>query len=102
MPMYEYECPKCQEILEVIQKFSDAPLTECPKCQGPISKLMSRTSFQLKGSGWYASDYKKSTSTAPAASKKEESSTTAPPATTPAGGCASGACGTSGKGDSKS
>lgn len=98
--MYEYECPKCQEVLEVIQKFSDAPLTECPKCKGPISKLISRTSFQLKGSGWYASDYKKSTSSAPAKTESKDTTKTTTEAAKPAGGCASGACGT-GRGDSK-
>lgn len=59
MPLYEYECPKCTKVHEVIQKFSDAPLTECPECQGPVQKLMSSTSFALKGSGWYTTDYKR-------------------------------------------
>ncbi len=58
MPLYEYECPKCEKVLEVMQKFSDAPLTECPECKGPISKIMSMSSFALKGSGWYTTDYK--------------------------------------------
>lgn len=59
MPLYEYECPKCTKVHEVMQKFSDAPLTECPECQGPVQKLMSSTSFALKGSGWYTTDYKR-------------------------------------------
>jgi putative FmdB family regulatory protein len=59
MPLYEYECAKCKKVTEIIQKFSDAPLTQCPGCKGPVAKLLSRTSFQLKGGGWYASDYKK-------------------------------------------
>jgi putative FmdB family regulatory protein len=59
MPLYEYECAKCSKVLEVMQKFSDSPLTECPECQGPVQKLMSMTSFALKGSGWYTSDYKR-------------------------------------------
>ncbi|MBY0370180.1 zinc ribbon domain-containing protein [bacterium] len=62
MPLYEYECAKCKKVLEVIQKFSDAPLTQCPECQSPVQRLMSKTSFQLKGTGWYATDYKKPTS----------------------------------------
>ena len=59
MPLYEYQCSKCEKIHEVMQKFSDAPLTECPDCRGSLSKLMSMTSFALKGSGWYTTDYKR-------------------------------------------
>lgn len=59
MPLYEYECPKCEKILEVIQKFSDPPISSCPTCGGSVSKLLSKTSFQLKGGGWYVTDYKK-------------------------------------------
>jgi len=57
MPIYEYQCEKCGETTEVLQKFSDAPLNQCPGCGGQVSKLMSMTSFQLKGSGWYVTDY---------------------------------------------
>lgn len=57
MPIYEYQCGACHHRLEVIQKFSDDPLTECPECQSAtLSKLVSATSFQLKGSGWYATE----------------------------------------------
>lgn len=60
MPLYEYVCSKCNKTFEAIQKFSDSPLETCALCGGkPVSKLMSRTSFQLKGTGWYVSDYKK-------------------------------------------
>ncbi len=59
MPLYEYECEKCQKVHEVIQKFSDAPLTECPECRAPVRKLMSMNSFALQGSGWYTTDYKR-------------------------------------------
>lgn len=59
MPLYEYECPKCEKVHEVIQKFSDAPLTQCPVCNGPVQKLMSTNSFALKGTGWYTTDYKR-------------------------------------------
>lgn len=78
MPIYEYECAKCGRTSEAMQKFSDPPLTVCEVCGGDLTKLVSRTSFQLKGSGWYATDYKKSS--APAAEKKEEKKD--PPATT--------------------
>ncbi len=60
MPIYEYVCEKCGDHIEVIQKVTDAPLKRCKKCRGKLEKIISRTSFQLKGSGWYASDYAKS------------------------------------------
>lgn len=57
MPIYEYRCEKCGTHIEVIQKISDAPLKRCAKCRGKLEKTVSRTSFQLKGSGWYVTDY---------------------------------------------
>lgn len=57
MPVYEYECLSCGKILEITQRFSDDPLIECPDCNGAVRKLISRTSFVLKGSGWYKTDY---------------------------------------------
>jgi putative FmdB family regulatory protein len=57
MPIYEYLCEKCGTHIEVIQKISDAPLKRCAKCRGKLEKTVSRTSFQLKGSGWYVTDY---------------------------------------------
>lgn len=57
MPVYEYECKACEKVIEVQQKMADDPLTNCPECSGPISKLMSMSSFQLKGGGWYADGY---------------------------------------------
>ena len=57
MPIYEYECTECGHNEEVLQRFSDEPLSECPKCHGKMKKLMSMNSFQLKGSGWYVTDY---------------------------------------------
>lgn len=59
MPVYEYQCGKCGEEIEAMQKMSDQPLKKCPKCGGALSKVMSSTSFVLKGSGWYATDYAK-------------------------------------------
>lgn len=70
MPLYEYQCSNCSKVIEIIQKFSDSPLTECPHCKGPLAKMMSMSSFALKGSGWYTTDYKRSgssTSQAPSA-----------------------------------
>ncbi len=57
MPIYEYECTACGIHEEVIQKFSDKPLTTCSKCSGKLQKLISQSSFHLKGSGWYVTDY---------------------------------------------
>lgn len=73
MPIYEYECSQCGRIKEVIQKFSDKPLTRCDHCSGRIRKLVSHTSFHLKGTGWYATDYagKSRTSSANEPTKKK-------------------------------
>lgn len=60
MPLYEYQCSKCDKIFEVIEKFSDAPLTVHEGCGGKVERLLSAPAFQLKGSGWYATDYPKS------------------------------------------
>jgi putative FmdB family regulatory protein len=57
MPIYEYECLQCGRNHEIMQKFSDTPLKTCPECGGQMRKLISNTSFVLKGSGWYATDY---------------------------------------------
>jgi putative FmdB family regulatory protein len=57
MPIYEYECTACSQITEAVQRFSDAPLTECAHCHGHLRKLISRSTFHLKGSGWYTTDY---------------------------------------------
>ncbi|MBW1926639.1 MAG: zinc ribbon domain-containing protein [Deltaproteobacteria bacterium] len=57
MPIYEYECESCGEVIENWQKFSDAPLTTCKSCGGKLHKLISHSSFHLKGSGWYVTDY---------------------------------------------
>ena len=59
MPIYEYRCEKCQHQFDLLQKITDEPVKECPECGGPVSKLISSTSFILKGSGWYVTDYGK-------------------------------------------
>lgn len=59
MPIYEYFCKNCSKDFERIQKFSDPPAKKCPSCGGKIEKKVSRSSFQLKGTGWYATDYAK-------------------------------------------
>ena len=77
MPIYEYVCEKCGSHVEVMQKISDPPLKRCQKCRGKLGKVVSRTSFQLKGGGWYASDYSRKASNADkpdkSADKKTES-----------------------------
>ena len=56
MPIYEYQCQKCG-VIEVTQRITDKALTKCPACKAKIKKLISNTSFQLKGTGWYITDY---------------------------------------------
>ena len=59
MPIYEYRCSSCGNDLEVLQKFSDAPLVTCPSCgAAALVKQVSAAGFQLKGSGWYVTDFK--------------------------------------------
>ena len=59
MPIYEYRCLKCGHQFEQLQKINSDDLVVCPKCKAPkLQRLISHTSFQLKGSGWYATDYK--------------------------------------------
>lgn len=76
MPIYEYQCSKCGEIFEAFQKITDTPLTECRFCQGKVEKLISHSSFQLKGSGWYLTDYAKKTAAGSASDKPKESTDT--------------------------
>ncbi len=58
MPIYEYECSNCGKIFEVFQRITEEPLTKCKACKGPVNRLISQCSFQLKGTGWYVTDYK--------------------------------------------
>lgn len=60
MPLYEYKCAKCDEVIEVIQKFSDAPLTVHESCGGGLERLLGKPALQFKGSGFYITDYKQS------------------------------------------
>ena len=59
MPLYEYRCQDCGEIIETIQKFSDSPLSECEACGGTLERLLSPSAIKFKGSGWYVNDYGK-------------------------------------------
>ena len=92
MPIYEYKCASCGKVFEALQKFTDEALVECRFCQGPVSDLISSSSFQLKGSGWYVTDYaRKSTgdkssseSEAPKSDGGDKAGTSSDKAETPA------------------
>jgi putative FmdB family regulatory protein len=64
MPIYEYECLDCGKHFEIFQKMSDESLKECRVCKGRLNRLISMCSFQLKGTGWYVTDYKSPASSA--------------------------------------
>jgi len=96
MPIYEYRCSSCGHELESLQKFSDPPLATCPSCHADaLVKKVSAAAFQLKGSGWYATDFKQS-GARPAPAKPDGAS--AKEGT----GAAEGATKGDSKGDSKS
>ncbi len=71
MPMYEYKCGQCGQVFEVIQRFSDEPLTMHEGCGGAVERLLSAPALQFKGSGWYITDYAKGGSK-PAGQKNEK------------------------------
>ncbi|MFC1826050.1 FmdB family zinc ribbon protein [Thermodesulfobacteriota bacterium] len=78
MPIYEYECTQCGKIDEVIQKFSEKPLKKCKRCSGKLQKLISHSSFHLKGTGWYVTDYAgKPRDTSPPPPKQEAKASSA-------------------------
>ena len=57
MPIYEYQCRRCEHRFELIQKFSDKPRKRCPECSGTVDRLISPPAIRFKGSGWYVTDY---------------------------------------------
>ena len=75
MPLYEYECKQCGRRTEKIQKFSDAPLTVCPHCGGPLEQLIHAPAVSFKGGGWYADLYSSSKKSGAAEAKSENSAT---------------------------
>jgi putative FmdB family regulatory protein len=96
MPIYEYKCNKCG-LFEAMQGIKEAPLKKCPTCKSKVERQMSRGSFILKGSGWYATDYaKKSTS------GSTESDSAATPATPATNGSAASSSDSSSKAASES
>lgn len=74
MPIYEYQCDKCGPF-EVTQRITDAPLRRCPECRSKVRKLISQTSFQLKGTGWYVTDYASKDGGSDKSDKSEKSGT---------------------------
>lgn len=87
MPIYEYQCTACNHQFDALQKMSDAVLTDCPAChKAALQKIMSTTSFQLKGTGWYETDFKSKPQTETQTSTKTETKasndTSAPASTT--------------------
>jgi len=75
MPIYEYNCKKCGQTIEVIQKFSDPILKKHNGCGGALTKLISASGFQFKGTGWYVTDYaRKGKPNSDASAEKESSS----------------------------
>lgn len=86
MPVYEYECPACEKVFEVQQRISDDPLSTCPDCGGEVKKLVSMSSFQLKGGGWYSDGYS-SPAEKTAAKKSETTKETSVSPPCKSGGC---------------
>ena len=91
MPIREYKCKDCGNYIEVIQGINEKPLEKCEQCGGKLEKLISNSSFVLKGSGWYKTDYSSSGGGGKAKKSKEESKAAAAPA--PSCSCAGGSCG---------
>lgn len=86
MPIYEYECPSCHHQFDVLQKIHDEPIKLCPKCgKNDAVRLVSAAGFQLKGSGWYATDFKNKGKAEPKSNHSDNStasSTTSKPTET--------------------
>jgi putative FmdB family regulatory protein len=84
VPIYEYQCTNCGEVFEAFQKITDEPLSQCKFCQSKVEKLFSQSTFHLKGSGWYLTDYARKNSTPAGEKPKTESSAEKAPETTTA------------------
>lgn len=107
MPIYAYKCESCGHAKDVLQKMADAPLSDCPACGQPsFKKQLTAAGFQLKGNGWYATDFKGGSggTTAPAvstpteggtASSETAATTSAAASTSDSGSAAAGGCGAS-------
>ncbi len=93
MPIREYKCKDCGNYIEAIQGINEKPLEKCEKCGGKLEKLISNSSFVLKGSGWYKTDYASSGGGNKTKKPKEESKTAAAATPAPSCSCAGGNCG---------
>lgn len=97
MPIYAYRCAACGHSRDVLQKMSDAPLSVCPSCGAEqFSKQITAAGFQLKGSGWYATDFRNSGAAAPAAATGAAGAATPAPATSSDTGASAAASSTGG------
>ncbi len=92
MPIYEYRCKSCGHTVEVIQRLSDRPLRKCAECQGDLEKLVSRSSFQLKGGGWFINDYSHGKSASKASAKEGTDSKSSSTSSPKKNDCSSGGC----------
>ena len=81
MPLYEYSCHRCGKTFEVMQKFSDEPLTTHENCGGEVERLISAPSFQFKGTGWYVTDYGRNGKGSTGSDSKNKSETKKEPKT---------------------
>ncbi len=105
MPIYAYKCESCGHAKDVLQKISDAPLTDCPACgAAAFKKQLTAAGFQLKGSGWYATDFRNGGGSAPAGATSAPATAAAASDSAPAASssgtdsgapAASGGCGAS-------
>ena len=94
MPIYEYECGNCGHRFEAIQKMSEPVLKDCPSCgSAALKKLMSAAGFQLKGTGWYATDFKGGGKKKDDQKKGSQSDPDTTPPKKKASGCGGGNCG---------
>ena len=78
MPIYEYECTSCCNVFEVIQRMTEDPLNSCPDCSGPVKKLVSKSSFLLKGGGWYSDGYSSKASNGSGSTATDKSTKSTP------------------------
>lgn len=93
MPIYEYRCGACGFQKEFLQRLSDSPLKDCPECgKAEFSKMVTAAGFQLKGSGWYATDFKNKGSGAQNKTAGESKDSGSSAGTTEAPACGTGAC----------
>ncbi|MFI8180827.1 FmdB family zinc ribbon protein [Actinacidiphila glaucinigra] len=104
MPTYQYQCTACGEGLEAVQKFTDDPLTECPACNGRLRKVFSAVGVVFKGSGFYRTDSRGSSSSSTPAAKSgsSESKSSSDSKSSSSAGSSSGSTGSSGSAASTS